>query len=168
MKANEKAAGKTANVGGARVRPCVGGAIRIDSESEYDTQARAFLEKTGASIKARYLGKLPTDWDGGKLHSAYRVVISSASGKMGVTFYDSLQNTWDGRGVTAYSILACLTKYEVGAFDDFCSEMGFYPVNSQADYHKAMKTWKACKREFAGVCRVWPNAVDRDALAEIA
>lgn len=167
MKANEKAAGKTANMSGARVRPVVGGAIRIDEGSEYDTQARGFLEKTGARVTARYLGEMPTD--GGKCHAAYRVTITSASGKMAITFYDSLQNTWDGKQtISAYSVLACLTKYEVGGFDDFCSDMGLFPMDSVADYHKAMKTWKACKREFAGVCRVWPCAEDRDALAEIA
>lgn len=166
MKANEKKAAKAAS--GARVRPCVGGAILIDSESEYDTQARGFLEKTGARVTARYLGEMPVDWDKDNYHAAYRVTISSAEGKMVITFHDSLKNTRDGkRSISAYDVLSVITKSDPGTFDEFANEYGYFPIESGADYRRAVKTWRGCVREFAGVCRVWPCAADRDALAEI-
>lgn len=159
MKANEKTAGKTANVRGAML---------ADVGNEYDDHARAFLDKTGARITARYLGELPAEWDNGRHHCAYSVTITSASGKMRIRFFDSLQNTENGeRVIRAYDVLTCLTKSEPGTFDDFCAAYGFYPINSGADYRKAVKAWRACVREYAGVCRVWPDAAAREALAEI-
>lgn len=146
----------------------VRGAMFADVGNEYDDNARAFLAKTGARISARYLGELPADWDNGREHCAYSVTITSAAGRMRIRFYDSLTNTLNGeRVIRAYDVLTCLTKSEPGTFDDFCAEYGFFPMESGADYRKAVKTWRACVREFAGVCRVWPDAAAREALAEI-
>lgn len=162
MKANEKTAGKTANCAS------VHGAMLADVGNEYDDHARAFLVETGARMSARYLGKLPTEWDNGRYHCAYSVTISSASGKMRIRFFDSMTNTENGeRVIRAYDVLTCLTKSEPGAFDDFCAEYGYFPIGSGADYRKAVKTWRACVREYAGVCRVWPDAAAREALAGI-
>lgn len=146
----------------------VRGAMFADVGNEYDDQARAFLVETGARISARYLGELPVDWDNGREHCAYAVTITSAAGRMRIRFYDSAKNTDDGkRVIRAYDVLSCLTKSEPGTFDDFCAEYGFFQMESGADYRKAVKTWRACVREYAGVCRVWPDAAMREALADI-
>lgn len=145
------------------------GAMHEETASAYDESARAFLRATGARMSARYLGKLPAPWDThGDRHAAYSVTISSANGEMRVRFYDSVRNTENGaETITAYAVLSGITKYAPGSFDDFCSEMGFFPIESQADYKRAMRTWRACGREYAGVCRVWPAESDRDGLTEI-
>lgn len=62
---------------------------------------------------------------------------------------------------TAYDIIACLTKYEVGDFDNFCSEFGY-----DTDSKKAENTYFAVQREYKGVCLIW-NAKEREQLAEI-
>jgi len=47
---------------------------------------------------------------------------------------------------TAYDVLACLQKYDVGTFEDFCSEFGY-----DEDSRKAFKIYKAVIREWKNV-----------------
>lgn len=51
---------------------------------------------------------------------------------------------------TTYDLLCCLTKYEIDTFEDFCAEYGYNP-----DSINALKTFKAVKREFNGVNRLF-------------
>jgi hypothetical protein len=44
---------------------------------------------------------------------------------------------------TMYDVLTCLQKYDVGTFDDFCSEFGY-----SEDSRKAEKTYKAVLEEY--------------------
>jgi len=53
----------------------------------------------------------------------------------------------------AYSILACLTKYDCGTFEDFCSEFGY-----DTDSKKAEKTYNAVKDEYMNVCALFTDA----------
>lgn len=60
---------------------------------------------------------------------------------------------------TAYDALSCLTKYEVGTFDDFCSDFG-YESNSKAE-----KIYIAVQKEYSEVKRLFGDVIDQ--LAEI-
>jgi hypothetical protein len=62
---------------------------------------------------------------------------------------------------TAYDVLACLTKYDVDSFDDFCSEFGY-----DADSRTAKKTYKAVRKEFSNVQKIWSDS-EIEALQEI-
>jgi len=62
---------------------------------------------------------------------------------------------------SAYSILACLTKYDPGSFKNFCAEFGY-----DTDSMRAMKTYQAVQEEYEGVCRLF-NAEEREQLQEI-
>ena len=62
---------------------------------------------------------------------------------------------------SAYSVLACLTKYEVGTFEDFCSDFGY-----STDSKRAEKTYKAALNEYQNVCVLW-NENEIEQLAEI-
>lgn len=53
---------------------------------------------------------------------------------------------------TAYDVLFCLQKYEVGSFKDFCAEFGY-----DEDSRKAEKIYHAVQKEFAGVCKIWSD-----------
>ncbi len=44
---------------------------------------------------------------------------------------------------TAYSILSCLQKYDVGSFENFCSDFGY-----NTDSRKAEKTYYAVEKEY--------------------
>lgn len=62
---------------------------------------------------------------------------------------------------TEYDFLACLQKYEVGTFEDFCNEFGY-----DTDSRSAKKTYKAVKKEFGKVCKIWTDE-EIEALQEI-
>ncbi len=49
-----------------------------------------------------------------------------------------------------YAILACLQKYEVGTFEEFCSEFGY-----DVDSITAKKTYKAVVKEYDKVCSLF-------------
>jgi len=57
---------------------------------------------------------------------------------------------------TAYDILSCLTKYEPGTFENFCSDYGY-----NSDSRAAEKIYKAVKKEFAGVERVFGDVLEQ-------
>lgn len=62
---------------------------------------------------------------------------------------------------TAYDILACLEKYEVGTFEDFCDNFGY-----DLDSRSAKKTYKAVLKEYKNVCKIW-NESELEQLQEI-
>ena len=57
---------------------------------------------------------------------------------------------------TMYDILTCLTKYDPETFENFCSEYGY-----NTDSIKALNTYKAVKREFKGVNRLFSDILEQ-------
>lgn len=53
---------------------------------------------------------------------------------------------------TAYDVLACLQKYPVGTFEDFCSEFGY-----DEDSRTAEKTYKAVLKEYNSLCTLFSD-----------
>lgn len=58
----------------------------------------------------------------------------------------------EGKAPDAYSILACLTTYDPGTFEDFCSEFGY-----DTDSKRAEKTYNAVVKEWVGVMALWAD-----------
>lgn len=52
-----------------------------------------------------------------------------------------------GEKPTAYDVLACITKYDPGTFNNFCSEFGY-----DEDSRKAEKIYNAIQKEWQQVC----------------
>jgi len=63
---------------------------------------------------------------------------------------------------TAYSLLACLQKSDVGTFKDFCSEFGY-----SDDSIRALETYRAVQEEFEKVRRFF-TASELERLQDIA
>lgn len=63
---------------------------------------------------------------------------------------------------TAYDILTCLTKSEVGTFEDFCAEYGY-----DTDSRKAFDTYQAVLKEWHGIRSLW-NDEELERLQEIS
>lgn len=131
--------------------------------NKYEKQAEAFLTKTGTKCTIKYIGCGPyfDDDNGKKSRNIYRVTLRRGKRVYSFRFGDSIHNTEQGNEPNAYDVLACLTKYDVGTFENFCSEFGY-----DTDSRKALKTYNAVCREYIGVCRIW-NASERELLAEI-
>lgn len=62
---------------------------------------------------------------------------------------------------TAYSVLACLTKYNPGTFEDFCDEFGY-----NTDSKKAEKTYNAVRDEYLHIISLF-NESEMNQLQEI-
>lgn len=62
---------------------------------------------------------------------------------------------------TPYEVLACLQKYPVDTFADFCGNFGY-----DEDSIRAEKTYNAVKKEYAELCRLFSD-VEIEAMAEI-
>ena len=60
-----------------------------------------------------------------------------------------------------YSVLACLTKFDPGSFEDFCSEYGYDSDSKTAD-----RVYAAVKEEWLNVCRMWSDS-EIEELCEI-
>jgi len=57
---------------------------------------------------------------------------------------------------TMYDVLTCLTKYNPETFEHFCREYGY-----NFDSINALKTYKAVKREFKGVNRLFADVLEQ-------
>ena len=49
-----------------------------------------------------------------------------------------------------YAILCCLTKYDPGTFENFCSEFGY-----DEDSRKVYKIYQAVKEEYMNMCSLF-------------
>jgi hypothetical protein len=62
----------------------------------------------------------------------------------------------------AYDILACLQKYDVGSFEDFCWEFGY-----DTDSRKAGQTYRAVANEYENLCRLFSDE-EMEMMGEIS
>lgn len=53
---------------------------------------------------------------------------------------------------TAYDILACLTSYDPGTFEEFCSEFGY-----DEDSLRALKTYLAVQEEYTNLANLYTS-----------
>lgn len=121
---------------------------------------RSFSLRFGQSItnSTKYVDKANTGREytlsGGALKGGYKVVNP--------TYLEEYCRKVKGTPPTAYDVLACLQKYDVGTFDDFCSEFGY-----DEDSRSAKKTYKAVVKEYDNVCKLWADE-EIEQLQEIA
>ena len=64
-------------------------------------------------------------------------------------FWDSIKNTEKRKKPTSYDILACLTSFDPGSFEDFCMDYGY-----DNDSRKALDIYLNVQKEFSGICKV--------------
>jgi len=146
----------------------------INGKSEYEIQSEAFLQEHCIAFSARFLFHGP-HWEGDKDNrnvwelSLTRRGKQTLSVKFGQSIADSFmypsetgsllvaynstkrdkraKSIQTKRNVpTPYDLLACLTKYDPGTFEDFCGEFGY-----DTDSRKAEKTYFAVQGEWKKV-----------------
>ena len=59
------------------------------------------------------------------------------------------------RPPSAYDVMACLTKYDPGTFNEFCDEYGY-----NNDSIKALDTYRAVQEEWSGVRRMFGGCLE--------
>lgn len=129
--------------------------------SEYTKQANDFARKYG--VKLSVIGEPEYKKyfsDDKESRYVFKLRLSRNSKSYTFTFGQSIHS--GAEEPSLYDVLACLTKYDVGTFEDFCSEFGY-----NTDSRNAEKTYKAVCKEYDAVCRLFPEEWVRNELVEI-
>jgi hypothetical protein len=148
---------------------------------DYNKQAKDFCDKHNVQIEVNYLKTDKYFIDDKNKRDIYNIaIIRNSSDNYGTKRYDfqfgdSISNTeknqekvrslQDGRyKITGrrkqiikpceYDILACLTKYDIGDFDDFCSEFG-YEFSTEREMIKIKNIYFAVSDEVKNVHRMF-------------
>lgn len=124
----------------------------------YEIQANEIANQLG--IKLTVLDyKYKDHFNDGVVRCTFKLKLSR--GKRSYTF-DFGQSIAKGSDFpTLYDVLACLQKYDVGSFEDFCNEFGY-----DTDSRKALKTYKAVVKEYNAMSRLFTSE-ELEILSEI-
>jgi hypothetical protein len=116
--------------------------------TNYQQQAIEFLNATGTTFTAsfkEYGYYFPDDKD---CRDIFTCTLKNGKHKYRFTFGQSIaESTGNGDNKpTAYDVLATMEKYDIGSFENFCSEFGY-----DTDSRKAYKTYKSVMKEWENV-----------------
>lgn len=120
--------------------------------TDYQKQAIDFLNATSTAFTAKFSKNDYHFEDDKQRRDIYHCTLKNKLHRFTFKFGQSTNNS-TGYGTnppTAYDVLACLTKYEVNTFDDFCADYGY-----DNDSRKAFKIYKAVKREWENIKLLW-------------
>lgn len=125
-------------------------------EDAYERNAQTFCAEHNVHIYVRMIDERPDDLCDG-CGQPWKVCIE----RYGNTyhFYFSNSKAAGENPPTAYDILSCLQKYDVGSIDDFVSEYG-YEVHKWADVKRIEKTYEAVKNEAVTVMLLFKDCLD--------
>lgn len=112
--------------------------------TDYNKQAGTFLNVTQTQFKAEFKKHDFYFPDDKEQRDIYRITLKNRLHTYRFNFGQSIANT--GIAPRPYDVLACLTKYEVGSFENFCSDYGY-----NIDSREAYKTYKAVMKEWKNV-----------------
>lgn len=137
--------------------------------NEYEKNAIEFCEKHGVEIKITYNSTGAYFLGEKEKRDIYDVLIVRGEKQFKFTFGDSIFNTNKRRNAiqnykrpltpTKYSILSCLTKNDVGDFDDFISIYD-YSFNNERDYINIKQLYFNVKDEYSNVVRLFGDCLD--------
>jgi len=148
---------------------------------DYQKQAQDFLDQTSVSFHAEFV-KHGKHFDDDKSdRDIYKITLTRGARSFVFNFGQSINasgkwlkyghhkagvsNTknkptpsyeWDKNKdqsvPTAYDVLTCLEKHEVGTFEDFCLNYGY-----DTDSRRAEKTYHAVLEEYKNVKMIWSD-----------
>lgn len=126
----------------------------------YQKQATDFLTKAGATIKIELAKQQQAPlWhkDGQDYGLMYNITIERPNHKpWSFNFWDSIHNKENKKTPTAYDILATITKYDPGDFENFCAEYGY-----DTDSRTAEKTFLAVNKEWHAVNNMFGDLLEK-------
>lgn len=136
-------------------------------KADYDEQAAIFLEHTGATITTKFLRFDTYFKDDKEKRDIYEVTMTRGSRSYIFTFGQSIAKSGDveiiGQDGTEYKkrerikpshydILSCVQKYDVGTFEDFCSDFGY-----DTDSISGKETYEAVRNEYLNMAKLFNN-----------
>jgi hypothetical protein len=141
--------------------------MNLANETDYEKQAKDFLRKTKVKISiGRGKDKKPL-WakDGQEYGQHYKIgLYRGEAGHVKSVYFDfwgSVNDKIEGKRPTAYDFLACIQKYPILSFDEFCSDFGY-----DNDSISAMESYKAVLKEYAKVSSIF-NGKELEELQKI-
>lgn len=134
---------------------------------DYRKDTQEFLTRVNATVTIDFIKKgLVPHWNDNALHNIYKVTVKRNGKQYTYNFHDSIHNTQNNISPDEYDVLACLEKYDVGSFEDFCSEFGYDAFDEYGRTNKeTKKIYNAVVKEFEGVERVFGDVLEE--FAEI-
>lgn len=139
------------------------GKQQMNTQSEYQQAAEAFLAKFGLKFRATLSDSKPAQWEPSGHH--YRITISrKGGGRVAFDFWGSVNDMNAGRReIDAYSVLSCVSSdiYTPDTFEEFCSEYGY-----DSDSIKTKQLFTRANR-FAQRLRAFFTEEEIEALSEI-
>ena len=133
--------------------------------NEYIKQAQDFCKKYNVVIEINYKCTDKYFADDKEKRDIYNVSITRKNKKYDFAFGDSIVNTEKNKKSnlkikpSEYDILATLQKYEIGDFDDFCSEFG-YEFKTEREYIKIKQLYFNVKDEYKNVINLFNDCID--------
>lgn len=117
----------------------------IDAESIINTDALQdrydkFVSNYAKGIKNNEPKGIMSSFDSCKNYVTKRILATIEQLKTETVLLDQSDTALQP---SAYDLLACLTKYDPGTFENFCSDYGYDPDSRKAEkiYHSVVKEW---------------------------
>lgn len=125
------------------------------TEQNYTKEASDLLQQMGVKFSARFIQYGAHFNDDKESRDIFRVSFSRGRNRFSLRFGQSLKDSDGGGGTppTAYDVICCLQRSDVGSFNDFCNEFGY-----DFDSRKAEKTYFAVVKEYNKVQRFFTQS----------
>ena len=128
--------------------------------NEYQQQVQNFANKFGVKFKATWL-KFGKHFENDEQNRhIFKITLSRNGKRFSFNFGQSIAE--GSIEPNLYSVLACLQKYEVGTFEDFCNDFGYelYDENYRGKNKSSVKIYKAVQKEFSNVERLFSDCLE--------
>lgn len=126
--------------------------------NEYDQRANDFAKKYGLKLSVldvRY-GEM---WGDKQKRYIFKMRLSRKRKSYTFEFGQSIMN--GNQEPRMYDVLACVQKYDIGTFEDFCRSYGY-----DEDSRSVERTYKACCKEYAAMERLFADC-DKEVWDEL-
>ena len=131
--------------------------------SEYQLQAENFQKTIGLKFKSSWV-EYGKHFQGDKQNRhIFRITLSRNGKRFSFRFGQSIAS--GSQNPNIYVVLSCLQKYDVGTFEDFCSDFGYniyiLPNGTKVDVSKQAKIiYKSVCKEFENVQKLFSDCLD--------
>jgi len=121
---------------------------------DYQANALDFAKRHGVKLNVidYWYGIMPY-WGDGVTRCVFTMQIARDHKRYTFKFGQSIAA--GAQDPTMYDVLACLTKYDPGTFENFCSDYGY-----DTDSRSAERTYKAVCKEWQAVERLFGDIIE--------
>lgn len=121
----------------------------------YEKEAEDFLKKTKTKMSVTLLGHFPY-FDGDKeSRDVYEIKFERNGAGYTFQFGQSIIGSNKKKKPTAYDVLACVEKEEVGTFEDFCANFGY-----SDDSIKSLKLYGIVTKQSHMIRRMFSDVLE--------